>query len=96
MSILLIYLNFFIQNNRYNYKQTNTRNLSIYRDENGRERAGKPSNHSRHHIFLTGIGNGNVGRKNEIGNTGHREQKSLIGNMPVTVGNRELKTGIYM
>ena len=48
--------------------------------------------------FLTGngIGNGNVGRENEIGNTKYRERKSSIGNMSITIGNRELNTGEYL
>ena len=48
--------------------------------------------------FLTGngIGNGNVGRENEIGNMGYRERKSSIGNMSITIGNRKLKTGEYL
>jgi len=48
--------------------------------------------------FLTGNGikNGNVEQKIKIGITGYLEQKSSIGNMTITIGNRELKTGIYM
>ena len=68
------------------------------RDENGRERSGKPLNRSRNCIFLVGNGNGNgkIGRENEIGITGYRERKSSIGNMTIMIENRELKIGIYM
>ena len=60
------------------------------RDENGRERSGKPFNHSRNHIFF--VGNGNAGREYETDITGYRERNNSIGNKPVTIGNRKLKT----
>jgi len=48
--------------------------------------------------FLTGNGieNENAGRENEIAIMGYRKQNCSIGNMPITIGNRTLKTGKYM
>ena len=48
-----------------------------------------------HFLIGNGIRNGNVGRENGIGITGYRERKNSIGNT-ITIGNRELKTGIYV
>ena len=41
------------------------------------------------HFF---VGNGNAGREYETDITGYRERNNSIGNKPVTIGNRKLKT----
>ena len=45
-------------------------------------------------IFFVGNGNGNgnAGREYETDITGYRERNNSIGNKPVTIGNRKLKT----
>ena len=65
--------------------------LEITRDENGWEWSGKPLNHSRNHVFLSGTGTPDGNTKPILRDIG--ERNNSIGNKPVTIGNRKLKTG---